>query len=56
VGGSSSNSQKFRIFGINLPQRGYIPLNDFYKIWRGGGKAVPGHAKFKHCGFKKFGL
>ena len=35
------------IFGINFPQKGYIPLFDLYKILPG--EAVPGlhfHAKF----------
>ena len=37
--------------------KGYIPLSDFYKIWRGEGVSGPhNHAKFCHCGFKKCGL
>jgi len=45
--------QKFVIFGINLPQKGYIPLSDLYEIWLG--EEVPGsypHTKFRHYGLK----
>ena len=41
------------IFGINFPQKGYIPLINFYKILPGEG--VPGlhsHAKFDHSSLK----
>ena len=45
------------IFGINFPQKGYIPLFDFTKFYLGEG--VPGlhfHAKFDHCSFKNVAL
>jgi len=48
---------KMVIFGINFPQKGYIPLFDLYKILPEEG--VPGlhiHAKFDHCSFKNVAL
>jgi len=36
------------IFG----QKGYIPLSNFYKIWRGDGlPGRHGRVNFHHCGF-----
>ena len=41
------------IFG----QKRYIPLSNFYKIWRGEGLPGPhGRANFHHCGFKNVAL
>jgi len=45
------------IFGINLSQKGYMPLIHLYKILPG--EDVPGlhfHAKFDHCSFKNVAL
>ena len=45
------------MFGINFPQKGYVPLFDLYKILPG--EDVPGlhfHAKFDHCNFKNVAL
>jgi len=45
------------IFGMNFPEKGYIPLIDFYKILPGEG--VPGlhsHGKVDHCSFKNVAL
>jgi len=55
VGWCSSNTQKFRTFGINFPQRGISPGAIFLTKF-GVGEAVPGpnpHAKFQYCGFDK---
>jgi len=31
-------------------QKGYIPVSNFYKIWRGEGGSDPhNHANFHHC-------
>jgi len=41
------------IFG----QKRYIPLSNFYKIWRGEGLPGPhGRANFRHCGFKNVAI
>jgi len=44
-------------FWYKFSPKAYIPLIQFYKIWRGEG--VPGlrpNAKFHYCGFKNVGL
>ena len=50
-------SLKLVIFGKYLPQRGYIPFINFYKIWRGEGLPSPhNHANFHLRGFKNVAL
>jgi len=48
---------KISNFWYIFVQKGYIPLSDFYKSWRGGGSPEPHpRAKFHHCSFKNVAL
>jgi len=43
---------KIGIFWYKFAKKGYIPLSDFYKIWRGGATPRPAtSSKFNHCHF-----
>jgi len=57
LGLEPAESPKSVIFGMNLPQKGYIPLSDFSKIGHGEGR--PGshpHAKFYRFGLVNVGF
>ena len=44
-------------FWYIFARKRYIPLSNFYKIWRGEGfPCLHGHANFHHCGFKNVAL
>jgi len=52
VGLLALKSPKLVFFWYKFAQKGYIPLSNFYKIWREGATPRPAPlAKFNHCHF-----
>jgi len=57
VGLQPPKSQKLVKFRYIFAPKGYIPLSNFYKIWRGEGLPCPhNHANIHLCGFKNVAL